>query len=79
MTVAGIIEDIRAIITKKGDNMAFVKLSDYADTIETVVFPRTMAENKNILIKDKCVAIKGKISIRNGETTLIVDKMKELV
>ncbi len=79
ITVAGIIEDIRAIVTKKGDNMAFVKLSDFDDVIETVVFPRTMVEFKNILIKDKCVAIKGKISLRNGETTLIVDKMKELI
>jgi len=77
--IAGIIEDIRAIITKKGDNMAFIKLSDYSDTMETVVFPRTMAEYKNILIKDKCVAIKGKISLRNGEITLIVDKIKELI
>ncbi len=77
--VAGIIEDIRAITTKKGDNMAFVKLSDYSDTLETVVFPRTMTEFKNLLIKDKCVAVKGKVSLRNGETTLIVDKMKELV
>jgi len=77
--VTGIIEDIREIITKKGDGMAFVKLSDYSDTIETVVFPRTMAENKKILVKDKCVAIKGKISLRNGETTLIIDSMKELV
>lgn len=77
--VAGIIEDIRAIVTKKGDNMAFVKLSDYADTLETVVFPKTMSEYRNLLLKDKCVAIKGKISLRNGETTLIVDKMKELI
>jgi DNA polymerase-3 subunit alpha len=77
--VAGIIEELRAIVTKKGDNMAFVKISDYNDTLETVVFPRTMAEYKNVLVKDKCIAIKGKISIRNGETTLIVDKMKELI
>jgi DNA polymerase-3 subunit alpha len=77
--IAGIIEDIRAITTKKGDNMAFVKLSDYDQTIETVVFPRTMTEFKNLLLKDKCVAVKGKISLRNGEITLIVDKMKELV
>ena len=79
VTVAGIIEEIREIVTKKGDSMAFVKLSDYNDTLETVVFPRTMAEFRTILIKDKCVAIKGKISLRNGEITLIVDKMKELI
>jgi DNA polymerase-3 subunit alpha len=77
--VAGMIEEIRAITTKKGDNMAFIKLSDYADTLETVVFPRTMSEFKNLLVKDKAVAIKGKISLRNGEISLIVDKVKELV
>jgi DNA polymerase-3 subunit alpha len=79
VTIAGIIEDIRAIITKKGDNMAFMKVSDYSDTMETVVFPRTMTEFKNLLVKDKCVAIKGKLSLRNGEITVIVDKMKELI
>ncbi len=77
--IAGIIEDIRAIVTKKGDNMAFVKLSDYDNTIEAVVFPRTMVEYKNLLVKDKCIAVKGKVSLRNGETTLIIDKIKELV
>jgi len=77
--IAGMIEEVRAIVTKKGDNMAFVKISDYDDTLEMVVFPRTMSEFKDLLIKDKCVAVKGKISLRNGEITLIVDKMKELV
>ncbi len=79
VTVAGIIEEVREITTKKGDPMAFVKLSDYFETLETVVFPKTMAQLKSLLIKDKCVAIKGKVSLRNGEVTLIVDKMKELV
>jgi DNA polymerase-3 subunit alpha len=79
VTVAGMIEEIREIITKKGDPMAFMKLSDYGDTLETVVFPKIMAEYKNSLLKDKCVAIKGKISLRNGEITLIVDKIKELI
>jgi DNA polymerase III subunit alpha len=79
VTVAGMIEEIREIISKKGDPMSFMKLSDYDDTLETVIFPRTMTEFKNILLKDTCVAIKGKISLRNGEITLIVDKMKELI
>lgn len=79
VVVAGMIEDIRAIITKKGDNMAFLKLSDFNDTLEVVVFPRTMTEFKTLLIKDKAVALKGKVSLRNGEISLIVDKVKELV
>jgi DNA polymerase III subunit alpha len=79
VTVAGIIEEIREIITKKGDNMAFVKISDYSEMLEMVVFPKTMSECRDILIKDKCVAVKGKISLRNGEISLIVDKIKELI
>jgi len=77
--VAGMIEELREIVTKKGDPMAFMKITDYGETLETVVFPKIMTQYKSILLKDKCVAIKGKISLRNGEITLIVDKMKELV
>jgi len=79
VVIAGIIEDIREIITKKGDPMAFVKISDFDDTLETVVFPKTMKEFKHLLVKDKCVALKGKISLRNGEISLLIDKVKELV
>ena len=38
-----------------------------------------MTEYKNILVKDKCVALKGKISLRNDEISLIIDKVRELV
>lgn len=77
--VAGIIEEIRAITTKKGDNMAFVKIADYDSSLDTVVFPRVMAEFKNLLVKDKSVAIRGKVSMRNGEISLIIDRVKELI
>lgn len=77
--IAGIIQEIRPIITKKGDNMAFVKIADFNEMIEAVVFPRTMSEFKNQIALDKCLAIKGKISLRNGEISLIVEKVKELV
>jgi DNA polymerase-3 subunit alpha len=77
--VAGTLEEIRMIVTKKGDPMAFIKVSDYSESLEAVAFPRTMIEFKNILIKDKCVALKGKISMRNGEVSLLIDKVKELI
>jgi DNA polymerase-3 subunit alpha len=79
LIVAGMIEEIRSIVTKKGDAMAFIKLSDFNDTLETVVFPRIMSEFKNLLAKDKAVAVKGKVSMRNGEISLIVDKVRELI
>lgn len=78
VVAAGIIEDVREVITKKGDRMAFIKLADYDDVLEVVAFPKLYAEAKNLLVKEKCVKIKGKVSERNGEKSLAADAVKEL-
>ncbi len=76
--VAGIIEECKVILTKKGDKMAFVKLSDFSDSLEVVVFPKTFAEFSELLEGEKCVMVKGKISKRNDETSLLADNIREL-
>ena len=76
--VAGIIEELRPVNTKKGDPMMFLRMADFTGSIECVVFPRVLFEYRNSIAVDKCVAIKGKISERNGEKSLIIDKVKEL-
>ena len=78
LVVGGIIENIKPIITKKGDAMAFVKIADYTDSMEIVIFPKTFEEFKNIIQPENCVAIKGKFSRRNGEPSLIAEKIKML-
>ncbi len=59
--------------------MAFVRLSDMTDTLEAVVFSRTYEDYKKFLEIDKCVAMKGKISYRNNEPSLLVEAVKELL
>lgn len=76
--IAGLIDSVRTITTKKNDLMAFVKVSDYNDSIETVVFPKIFAESKNLISLEKIVAIRGKISFRNGEPGIIAEAIKEL-
>ncbi|MBP9710788.1 MAG: DNA polymerase III subunit alpha [Candidatus Pacebacteria bacterium] len=80
MTVvaAGMIEDIRTILTRGGDQMAFVKIADFDGTIEAAVFPRTYAEHKAILVPENVIALKGKLSERNGELSMVADKLKAL-
>ncbi|MFA6397946.1 MAG: DNA polymerase III subunit alpha [Candidatus Paceibacterota bacterium] len=75
---AGIITDARIVNTKKNDRMAFIKIADFSDNIEAVVFPRTFTELSNILVIDKCVAIKGKVSFKNGEKSIIIEGAKEI-
>ena len=74
----GLIEDVKEYITKKGDTMYFVKLSDYESSLEIVVFPKIAKEFPNMLVKDTCIAVKGKCSLRNGSHSIVVDKIKKL-
>jgi len=76
--VAGMIEEVKPFLTKKGDKMAFVKIGDRTRTIECVVFPKTYEECSSILFPSSCVVTKGSISDRNGEANLIIDKIQSL-
>ncbi|MDD4988889.1 MAG: DNA polymerase III subunit alpha [Candidatus Pacebacteria bacterium] len=76
--VSGIVEEIKPIQTKKGDQMAFIKVADLSGTMEVVVFARTLAEFKAFLIPETCIAIKGKVSMRNGEFSLLAEAIKKL-
>mgnify|MGYP000449784482 CR=1 FL=1 len=78
VTIACIVEEVKPLTTKKGDAMAFVKVTDFSGTLETVVFPRVLAEFRTAFTPDKCLALKGKISERNGEKSMIVDRVQTL-
>ncbi len=76
VVVGGIIEDIRSVLTKKGEKMYFLKLADLTDSVEAVAFPKILTEFEDIIIKENCVVIKGNISLRNGEKSILIDKIK---
>lgn len=76
--VAGLVEEAKEILTKKGDPMAFLKIKDYTDSIECVFFPKTYTAYKELIAYEGCVVVKGKLSERNGEKSILVDKMKKL-
>jgi len=78
VVTAGVIEEVRRIITKRNESMLFVKISDYTDTIEAVIFPRILEKYGEIIREGACVAIKGRISLRNGESSIICEEIKEM-
>src|SRR6185436_12518116 len=73
--IAGIVESARAVTTKGNETMVFMKLSDFSGSTEVAVFPRVYNEYKQFLTPDLCIAIKGKVSKRKGETSFIADKI----
>ena len=76
--IGGIISENKVILTKKGDKMSFIRLSDLQDTIEAVAFPRVLAEFGELLTPDTCVLLKGRVSKRNDEISFIVEAVKAL-
>jgi DNA polymerase-3 subunit alpha len=78
VVTAGMIETVRELITKKGDKMAFVQLVSKDESMELVTFPECFEAYRNLLVPGTCVAIKGKLNIRNDEPSILVDKIKLL-
>lgn len=76
--IAGIVEEVREIVTKKNQPMAFIRIADLTGSIETVLFPKVYKEYKELFSVDNCIAIKGKISDRNQVRSIMVDKAKNL-
>ncbi len=78
VVTAGMVESVRELLTKKGERMAFVVLSDYTDSIELVAFPETYRGHQTLLTPGTCIAVKGRLSIRNEEPTIALERVRAL-
>ncbi|HEY4505251.1 MAG TPA: DNA polymerase III subunit alpha [Candidatus Paceibacterota bacterium] len=71
-----IVEEIRPIMTKNNEKMVFLKLSDLTDSIEAVAFPKILTEFQDIIVPESCLVVKGTFSTRNGEKSVLIDKVR---
>ena len=78
ITLAGIVEGIKKITTKKGDTMAIVFLEDPTGKIEVTLFPRTYAQAADYLeAPDTVLVIGGTLDLRNGQLQMRADAIKK--
>ena len=78
VVLAGVIETIREITTKKNEKMAFAKITDLTGSIEAVLFPNVYRTFKRVLKTDTVIAIKGAMVERNGAMNIIVENIKQM-
>ncbi len=78
VTVACVVDNIKIVTTKNNTRMAFLTLSDFTDNIEAVVFSKLFETMKDILIKDNIIALKGKVTLRNGEKSIAIETVKKI-
>lgn len=72
------VAEVRTVVTKSGDRMAFVKFEDKTGSIEGVVFPKLFREHMTAITSGNCLLIKGNVSNRNGETSLSIENLRAL-
>jgi DNA polymerase-3 subunit alpha len=79
VVLAGMIVEIRPITTKKGDQMAFVRLEDLQGQAEVTVFPKLYEATRELWVLDKIVIVRGKVDVRNGQAGVLADSAQDYV
>ena len=78
-TVLVEILSIRVIRTKKGENMAFLKVSDSKTKLEVTVFSERYRQLRDCLQEGKFYYMNGKAQSRDGKLQLVLNDLKEAV
>ena len=69
------VDKVKAIKTKKNEDMAFITASDETGSMDFIFFPRVYKSNMNISKGDICKLI-GTVEKRFDELQLIVNKIE---
>ena len=72
VTIAGMIQSKRTMVTKKQAMMAFLQIEDLYGVTEVVVFPNTYEKVKNKLREDRVIVIRGNLQFREDEQPKIL-------
>ncbi|MDO8407626.1 MAG: DNA polymerase III subunit alpha [bacterium] len=73
-----LIAEVRTILTKSGEKMAFIKFADKTDTLEAVVFPKLYKEHGSAITPGSCMLVSAHVSKRGGELSLAVEGLRVL-
>src|SRR5258708_5451573 len=76
-TLGGIITRVQKILTKKGEQIAFVDFEYPHGTIEVIVFPALFNKYKDLIMEGKILLVTGKLSDKDGEAKFLADEIRE--
>ncbi|GBF11765.1 DNA polymerase III subunit alpha [Tepidibacillus sp. HK-1] len=75
VVIGGLLNDLKLILTKKGQQMAFGQIEVDSNLLELVIFPKVYATYRNQLVKDEGILVQGKVQHQEHRTKLIVEKI----
>ncbi|MBN1886272.1 MAG: DNA polymerase III subunit alpha [Candidatus Krumholzibacteriota bacterium] len=72
IVLAGLVGEVKTILDRKGNPMAFVTLEDIHGTCEVIVFASSYETCRRKLAADETVVVAGKVSVKDGKEGKIV-------
>jgi DNA polymerase-3 subunit alpha len=66
--IAGLVREVRRVVTRKGQIMAYASLEDLTGTVDVVLFPRIFEQVRLLFEPDKVIVVQGKVDARAGST-----------
>jgi DNA polymerase-3 subunit alpha len=73
--IGGIVRNIKAIMTKKGDPMAFVDIEDMHGSVEVTVFPELYSSAADVLVTDTPVFVQGQVQKNEKNVKILADSV----
>lgn len=70
-----IIQEVKVIRTKKGEQMAFVQAEDETGVLSLTIFPQLYRQVATLLIEETIVLIQGVVEQRNGKVQIQVKQL----
>ncbi|HUK44507.1 MAG TPA: DNA polymerase III subunit alpha [Gaiellaceae bacterium] len=75
VVVGGIVSEVRQQLTKRGEQMVFIRLDDVTGGIDCVVFAAAYAATPELCAPDRIVIVKGRVDHKEGETKLVAQEL----
>ena len=66
--VAGLVREVRRVVTRKGQIMAYATLEDLTGAVDVVLFPRVFEQTRLLFEPDRVLVVQGKVDARAGST-----------
>lgn len=76
--LAGVVQSITMIRTKKGESMAFMTIADESDSIDTVMFPNIYRNCNDWLEENMFIQVTGRVEERQNKLQMIIESIQIL-
>jgi len=78
LVLAGMLAEMKTIITKKGDKMCFATLEDLSGKIEAVIFNKVFLEYEKLLVANTPLVLEGYTKLSESPRKIFPNKIKLL-